>query len=172
MMRKLYVLSFVFALLMSSKVVAQDLDFKVGLNVATESEKTGLFLGAEYGLTPVIDLVAGISFFTPESNTYNDPFTGNRIKTRAGLWMFDINGNYNFPVGDGFTLYPLAGLNVTTVSWKVDNERDSDSELGVNIGGGASYDINDKLDAFLEVKYILGDFDQACLGLGVLLRLN
>lgn len=134
---------------------AQDVSLKFGWTYAFDSDEAGINLGAKYGVTPEIDLAAGLSFYFP-GRDYN-------------LWMFDIDGHYNFPMGGGLTLYPLAGFNFTTAGW--DNhsglEEYNHTEFGVNIGGGAQFQIVDQIGAFAELKYILGDYDQGVFGLGV-----
>ncbi|WP_258105315.1 porin family protein [Marinoscillum sp. MHG1-6] len=153
-------------------VDAQDLDLKGGLAFGTEIDKLGINLGAKYGVTPEIDVEAGLTFFFPESTSFTDPFSGTTTTIKTGFWMFDINGLYNFQLDSKFRAYPLAGLNFSTGTVKIDNNRNSNTEVGLNIGGGAAYAVSDKLDAFLELRYILGKADQGIIGFGVYYALN
>ncbi len=153
------------ALLSSFAVSAQQIGLRGGFAYTTEIEKLGLNLGGQYSINPEIDLSAGFTFFTGESTS----IFGTTIK--SNFWMFDIDGHYNFNVENDFTIYPLVGLNFTTASVKIGDNRDSTTELGLNIGGGAKYALTDALDAFFELKYIIGDFDQGVIGLGVVYKL-
>lgn len=56
-----------------------------------------------------------------------------------GLDFFEINGNltYDFPVEDAEVLpFALAGLNIARAS----NEISSNTEMGLNVGGGIKFD--------------------------------
>lgn len=160
-MKKTILLSaFVFALALASQ--AQDLDLKAGLTFPATSEKLGLNVGAKYGITPEIDAEAALSLFAPTK-------VGD---SKFNIWMLDLNGHYNFEVQDGFIAYPLAGLNFTGATSKVGDTRAGNTELGLNIGGGAMYQISDPLKVFLDLRYVLGNADQAIIGFGVYYALN
>ena len=167
-MKKLITTTLVLALLSSANA---QIELRGGFSFATTSEKLAFQLGAQYAITPEIDLAGNLSFYFPEKTEFTDPFSGNTTTIKSGLWMIDIDGHYNFPLDNGFSGYPLAGLNLSTFTANVDGSGDSNSEVGLNIGGGLAYEISDLLDAFLELKYIIGNADQAVLGLGVLYKL-
>lgn len=84
------------------------------------------------------------------------------------MWSFDIDGHYNFELMDKLKAYPIAGLNLSGVSVDVNGTKTSDTEVGFNIGAGATYEITDKLAGLFEIKYTLGKYDQAVIGIGVL----
>lgn len=140
---------------------AQDLDLKGGFGYAMQSEKLGLNIGAKYGITSEIDAEAGFTFFVPETGTVGG------VDYRYGLWMFDVNGHYNFGINSDFYAYPLLGFNVTGTRDKRGNNKSSNTELGLNIGGGAVYEITSALGAFVELKYITGQYDQGMFGFGI-----
>ena len=76
------------------------------------------------------------------------------------LSMFSINGDVHYAFElDGFTLYPLAGINFSMARYE--NEfigSRSESQLGLNLGGGGMYHITEDLHAFGELKaVIVGD---------------
>ena len=86
--------------------------------------------------------------------------------------FFLKRGAYLKPLNDKFTVYGLAGLNFT--SWSVDHKivgfdiGGGGTNLGVNVGGGSYLNINDKMKGFGELKYVIGNFDQLVLNVGVL----
>ena len=86
----------------------------------------------------------------------------------SDVTWFELNADihYLFPVVDKLKLYPLGGLNLTRVSYK-DN---SDTELGLNIGGGAQYGVFSNLDLIGELKYVTGDADQLVISAGVVFK--
>jgi outer membrane protein X len=88
-----------------------------------------------------------------------------------GLDMFDINANahYIFPMASNVRVYPLAGFSFSKWSanagdgWEV-----STSKFGVNLGGGAEFDISDNLMMNFELKYqLISKFDQSVISMGV-----
>jgi outer membrane protein X len=138
-----------------------------GISYGTEIENIGLNLRGQYSITESIDVVGGFTFFLPKKTSQSIPFFGT-IETKSTLWTFDIDGHYNFTINDKFGFYPLAGLNISAASVDIDGNKASDTEAGLNIGAGATYNINDKLAAFTEIKYTIGNMDQAVIGIGVL----
>ena len=60
---------------------------------------------------------------------------------------------------EGINLYALAGLN-----WVTDFDF---GEVGANLGGGLNKDLNESLNGFAELKYVVGDADGLALTLGV-----
>ncbi len=138
-----------------------------GISYGTEAETIGFNLRGQYNITESIDVVGGFTFFLPKKTSQAIPFFGT-IETKSSLWTFDIDGHYNFNINDKFGFYPLAGLNISGASVDVDGTKAKDTEVGFNIGAGATYEINDKLAAFTEVKYTIGNFDQVVIGIGVL----
>ncbi|MEQ9097860.1 MAG: outer membrane beta-barrel protein [Imperialibacter sp.] len=164
-MRKFIILSF-FGALCFLQVKAQDVSLKGGLGYAMQSEKLGVLLGARVGLTPKIDLAGGFGLFFPD--TYNN---GNGTKVKSNIWMFDVDGHYNFTPGGAVKLYPLVGINFTTGKVKVNDTKTTNTEVGLNMGGGLAYSFTSKIDGFFEIKYILGNADQGMLGFGVFYKL-
>ncbi|OFX83974.1 MAG: hypothetical protein A2W99_03530 [Bacteroidetes bacterium GWF2_33_16] len=140
-----------------------------GISYGTEIETIGINLRGQYSITETIDIVGGFTFFFPKKSSQEIPFWGT-IETKSSLWTFDIDGHYNFTINDKFGFYPLAGLNISGASVDIDGNKTSDTEAGLNIGAGATYSINDKLAAFTEIKYTIGNMDQAVIGIGVLYR--
>lgn len=132
---------------------AQDFSVKLGWAYAFDADEGGINLGAKYGITREIDLAGGFTFFYPGENW--------------NYWMLDIDGHYNFPMGNGLTLYPLVGFNFTTAGYNGPGDNYSNTDFGLNLGGGAQFTIFDPLAAYIELKGIVGDASQGVLGLGL-----
>ncbi len=88
------------------------------------------------------------------------------IALQAGLFnqhkvtgRFDADFHWFFNPDAGIQLYPLAGLD-----WAVQNKY---NRAGVNIGGGAMFDLNAETRLFLEAKYVAGDWDGFAFTAGV-----
>ncbi len=112
-----------------------DQAFGVNLSYADDLETVGLGVKYQYSFTK---RVRGEGSF--------DYFFENR-----GLKAWDLNANvhYLFPLDKKFTLYPLAGLTLVHLS----AFGGSDSNFGINLGGGGSYEIDSKWRANVEMKY-------------------
>ena len=87
-------------------------------------------------------------------------------KDYVSFWNGEVNVEYLFKVGDGFTIYPLAGLDI--LGWSVENGG-SDSKLGLNLGVGAEYAISEKLSLKAEYNYKTNYDGWSLLKLGVVI---
>lgn len=128
----------------------------VHLTYGTEISSLGLGVKYQYNITDNIRLEPSINYFFEKD----------------GIDMFDFNAtaHYLFPVQDNLRFYPLAGL--TFAHWSadlgVDGAEITNSKFGVNLGGGAEYDITNELMINFEVKYqFVSDLDQAIFSLGI-----
>ncbi|MFZ6012318.1 MAG: outer membrane beta-barrel protein [Bacteroidota bacterium] len=126
----------------------------------SEVEQPGLGVNAEFMLNDKMAISPNLLFYFPEK------FTGGKYS----YWELNGNFNYYFFDKDAIAVYGLAGLNVTTIKVKYDNNSffasASDSEFGLNIGGGVNFNAGGIIP-FSEVKYTLSDFDQLVLILGI-----
>lgn len=88
--------------------------------------------------------------------------------TDATVFTLDADFHYNFNLDRNWTLYPLLGLIWFHAADGFDESNKDYNKLGVNIGGGARYNINRDWAAFTEVKYQwVTDFDDMFFTLGV-----
>lgn len=179
-MKKLLILSiaFIFSLFLFNQSNAQTAEtdddveiqnIKLGVGLAFGSgvgsgsldNDLGLRVDGYYPVDPQIRVGGDFTFYFPKSEGGVD-FT---------VWELNFNGNYIFLEEDGLTLYGLAGINITGLSASFDGDSSSDTEIGLNLGGGAEYPL-DFADLFGEIKFggIGGDADQFVLGAG--LRFN
>ena len=76
--------------------------------------------------------------------------------------VFALDVDYHFVIkSDTGTsrFYPLAGID-----FKFNGDG---SDFGINLGGGANFMMTEKLAAFVELKYVISDWDGFGVGLGV-----
>lgn len=76
---------------------------------------------------------------------------GFRNKSIA-TWDVNIDAHYQFFFGKGMRAYPLAGFTVMGYQTKISSYKDNTTCVGMNIGGGFQYDINDAWAVYTEMK--------------------
>lgn len=117
-------------------------------------DETGIGVVAEFGVAQKVSIA-------PQFILY---FPGNDFS----FFELNLNANYYFFNQDVFELYGLGGLNFARFGYPVGGgERDSNTELGLNLGIGTNFQINKKFVPFAELRFTIGDYDQLALGLGV-----
>lgn len=160
MIKKLFATLLV-AVIGVSAVAQEKGDVAVGANISygTEISSPGIGVKGQYNLTDAVRGEASFDYFLENS----------------GMKMFDVclNLHYLFSAGEKVSVYPLAGLSVTNFTAKYEyQEYDysdslSTTKLGVNLGGGVQYAVNEKVNIGLELKYqIISGFDQFILAAG------
>ena len=150
-------------------------DKAVGVNLSygTEISSIGIGVKGQYNITDVIRGEASFGYFLE--------------KDGMKMWDINVNAHYLFPVAEKIKVYPLVGFTYSNWrgGWSIDDEETrewmkelgaEDDELGetsnmgrfgVNLGGGASYDLTDKLSLNFELKYqLISDFNQAVFSIG------
>ena len=149
-----------FSLICHQSALAQAGQIKLGAGLlyGTEVEGIGIQGNGLYEITTEIDIAASVNIFFPdESDTGLDSW-----------WTVNGDVHYNVYSSDQLSkLYGLAGLNITTIEVGPFDE----GEIGLNLGGGASFDVNFG-SIFGEIKYVISDFDQLVIGAGVRFPLN
>jgi len=152
-MKKLVVLFSMMFFIMGSAFAQKGIQAAgVHLSYGTEIESFGIGVKYQYNITDNIRLEPSMNYF----------FENN------GVDMFDLNANahYLFPMASNIRVYPLAGL--TFASWDAGKGVDNITRLGVNLGGGAEFDIADNLMLNFELKYqFVSDLDQAIFNVGI-----
>src|SRR5690554_3836058 len=140
---------------------------KAGIHFGYGSEIERPLIGAnaEFGLTDKISIAPDFTYYFTEKIDY--------LKT--SMWELNANAHYYFMDNDKFKVFGLGGLNYTHVKvtwdgpsfWGIGgNPSESDGEIGFNLGGGATYDLTDKIQAFSTLKYTIGSTDQVVLFVG------
>lgn len=129
-------------------------EFKVGGGLAygSEVEAIGIQVGAVYDFTEEISGAADFIIYFPDGYDW---------------WELNVNGHYRFFSEDNISVYGLAGLNYATLSVDFGQFGSaSDSELGLNLGGGAEFGL-DFAKLYTELKYVVGNADQLGISAGL-----
>ena len=115
----------------------------------------GIEAKANFGITEAISISPSIDYFLI------DDFDG------GTFLMFNVDGHYNFEVGEGFVAYPLVGINYYHFSYDIPEYtilgvtygggNISDGDIDLNIGGGATYALSDSMKLYAEVKFMRSD---------------
>ena len=140
-------------MLMSVSTFAQQGTATIGAHgVLGLSGNKNMGIGANIGYE-VINNVRGVAEF--------DYFFKKDYVTQ---WLVQANAEYLFRVADGFAIYPLAGINLYGFKWDADlwGTSESDSKVGMTIGGGVEYQIIPSLALKVEYNY-LTQYDGASL---------
>lgn len=142
----------------------ENIDVGVGLVYGSQIESLGITADAYYAINNNLRVGGGLTYFFPEDTP----------GANVNWFSVDLNGHYFLYSEDQLDIYGLAGLNILIQSVNYDNNQfddTSNSEVGLNIGGGVEYAL-DFADLFGELKLagLGGDADQLVLGAG--LRFN
>jgi outer membrane immunogenic protein len=136
------------------------------LGYGSEIEQLAIGANAEFFLNEKMAIAPSIAFYLPQED--------GPVKTN--LWELNGNFHYYFVSEDMISVYGLGGLNFTTVHVKFDgfgaDFDDSQTEIGLNLGGGINFKVTDKIIPFGELKYAISDFDQVAIFFGVKFQLS
>lgn len=147
---------------------AQD-QTKIGgyLAYGTEIENIGIGVNAEFPIADKLTIAPGFTYFLPKDEY------GVKVN-----W-FEVNGNINYYFLDtsSISVYGLGGLNYSSVKVSYDNSTAfgafgssasvSDGRFGLNLGGGANFEIGSNILPFAELKYVIIDGGQLVIAAGV-----
>ena len=98
------------------------------------------------------------------------------ITSKATTFLHGIstqNAQYLFPLKKGFTIYPFAGLSYLHSSYSYDLgyigvKSSGAGKLGLNLGGGLDYQLNDKVKLNVEPRFqLISGFNELVLNVGV-----
>ena len=137
----------------------------------TNSGHFGVGVQGRYNFTEKIRGAASFNYYFQTNNVSG--------------WDLNANAQYLFPVGNGFTLYPLAGLTYLHATAHIDKlveayvgnlvegaNNVSTGKLGVNLGGGVDYQLNDKIKLNAEPRLqLVGGSNELVLSVGVVYSL-
>ncbi|MCB0683223.1 MAG: outer membrane beta-barrel protein [Saprospiraceae bacterium] len=134
------------------------------------SAGAGLAYGTDSGVNGdgAIGIQARAMYQFMENIRGSANFTFFLVDDPVNFSTLNVDGHYLF-LNESFLVYALAGLNLAFVSVDLGAFGDaSDSELGLNLGGGIQLPITDALGLLGEVKYVIGDADQLVLTVGAI----
>lgn len=130
----------------------------LGLGYGTEIEEPGILLDGEFFINEELSL-------SPDLIIY---FVEDGPGVKRGFWEFNANVHYYFVPSGVAQVYGLAGLNLATATVDVEGfDKSSETELGLNLGIGANFDVGGKIKPFTEFKFTVSEFDQAVLLFGI-----
>lgn len=136
---------------------------KDGSGIDQIDNNLGIKVDGIYTINEDVRAGAGFGFYFPHEQ--------NGVKQT--VWKLNFNGNYLFFSEDKLILYGLAGINITGISFDYSNQTGgglafsgSNSEIGLNIGGGLEYGL-DFAGLFTELKYDISNYDQLAIGAGL-----
>lgn len=147
-------------------------DMAAGANLSygTKDGYNNFGVGAkfQYNLTDALRLEPSATYFFK--------------KDYLSMWDINVNLHYLFPLGEKFSIYPLAGVSLLGAKadyddwvddvleeWGVEGGGGSSSEtkFGANLGAGAQYWLTSGFALTFEVKYqLVSDFDRPVFTLG------
>jgi len=151
-MKKILLTTVVLLIAVASTSFAQS-RFGAGLVYGTEVEAIGVGVHGEFFLNDKVALAPGFNYFFAD-----DPLT---------WWEVNANANYYFTSSGAASVYGLAGLNLATIGIDTPLFDDSTTELGLNLGVGANFDINASVMPYTQLRFVVGDADQVALGFGL-----
>lgn len=128
-----------------------------GVNLLYGSEIESMGFGARFNYA-VIDQLRGqveIDYFFKHDNTN---------------WCdVSLNAEYLLPIkNDVLYIYPKAGMTYSMVTYKAEGEKDEENHVGLNLGAGLEYEINERFAATLEYRHtIIRTVDQGSFAIGV-----
>ncbi|MEQ8475038.1 hypothetical protein [Fulvivirga sp.] len=125
-----------------------------GLSYGTDVEELGLNLNGEFFLKSNLAL-------SPEFNYFF-------IDGPGSFWTINADGHFYFNRSSQASFYGLGGINLATAGF----DGNTDTELGVNLGAGANFELNKSVTPFAQLKFVVGNADQAVFSFGVRFDLN
>lgn len=141
---------------------------KVGVHFGygTEIKKAAIGANAEFGITDKITIAPDFTYFLTEKTEF----------VKVSFWELNANAHYYFLDEDKFKVFGLGGLNYAHSKVTMDiplggifgggDGSFGGSKIGLNIGGGATYDLADRIQAFSTLKYALGGAEQLAIFIG------
>ena len=141
---------------MSVSAMAQDKKYGVGINLlyGTKIENIGFGVKGQYYATDAVRVEANAAYFM-EKNDWK-------------MWDVNLVGHYLIPIGEKFSVYPLAGIGITNWSTNVFNGK---IKFVIDLGGGFQFDVAEDFAVNAEVKYqIIQDFNQAVFAIGAVYK--
>jgi len=166
-------------ILLSTPFFSSFAQIKIGAKLGYGSEIESLGLGAKgtYDINDQFRGSAELMYFFGNTTETSVPATlfSQALDSKTTVSQFNINTDvhYLFSVNNSaFLPYALGGLNFSVVRTSMEtgqlNSDSSDTFIGLNLGAGGTYQLNDQLDLFSELKYIINDFDQLVFSVGIL----
>jgi hypothetical protein len=148
--------------------VGGGLTFSPGVdNITYKTGNPGFNARGVFDLADRFWAVPSFTFYVPKSRT-------SAAGDKQTSWFFSFDGDITFTLATEKTLlfYALAGFNITNLysGFKSDNtELENSYEVlpGLNIGTGIEMIVADDINAFTQVKYVVGKYQHLVISIGV-----
>ena len=137
--------------------------------------------GSVYGIYSVnnkIDIVPNATYFFPHEKIIDTPLdTGTVTYT---WWSVNVDGHYVVFEKSVFQFFGLMGLNITNETkledYNTQGQRFKNKSIttkpALNVGAGVQFQLSKFFIPFIEIKYVLGERDQAVASVGFLIRIK
>lgn len=122
----------------------------------TDWKRFGIGAEGRYYIADQVRLAPDLVLFFPKNNT-------------IGMDI-NVNAHYVFPLQDGLSIYPLAGLQMSNNRWSKSGDSNSWTDFGFNLGFGADYELDSKSYVNAQFQYTLNDWDYALFTVGYGIR--
>ncbi len=155
MKKQLFLIAVVGFLFAAGSASAQKIG--VFLGYGTEVEELGIGVSGEFNINSKVSIAPSFIYWFPE-----DPIS---------WWEFNANVNYYFATAGSADFYGLAGLNLFGYDYDIDGV-DGGTEVGLNLGAGANFNIGKNWEPFTELKFVIGDADQLGLFFGAKFKIG
>jgi opacity protein-like surface antigen len=136
--------------------------FRVGAGLVFGSEAgigkggAGINIGGEYFFTENVSAAPSFTYFFKSKEEYSNGY--NQVASTVQYNSINLDGRYYFHEMNNFTFYGLAGISIVSVKAAVEYDGRStsgaaDSEMGLNLGAGLIYPLNETFSLNGQVKY-------------------
>ena len=172
-MKKFIVIPILIVLFISAnaqiKSVAGGLLFSSGIDFNTTSTgNPGFFGKVNIGLIKRMQLAPSMAVY--KAGKGGDQFSGTERKNY--MFQGDLDLKYRIMRDDNLTLVGFSGLNMTGIFSKVNEATTLINEFeinpGLNLGAAVEMNIDNTYEAVISGKYIVSEFSQFVISIGVL----
>ena len=74
---------------------------------------------------------------------------------------------YHFEMDGNIKPYAGGGLGFNIGKFSVEDESESETDIGIHLLGGASMSLSPKMDGYAEFKYVISDCDYTAIFVGI-----
>jgi hypothetical protein len=172
------ILSFILIISGFITVNAQLNRFGGGLTFNTPISSPDLHIGnpgfnfrGVYEINRKFFIIPSVTFQLPKTKHYRDPYLGN-IEKLTLLASIDANITYALAIEKELLFYALVAPNFTNIysDWEPETaERKDKYQLcpGIGIGTGIEMIVEKNVNAYAQIEYVLGKYQQLVIFIGV-----
>jgi len=145
------------------------------LSLAVGDVVTNIGVGGkfQYNVLDPIRLEGSLSLFLPSKFTVNDGWFGSQsLYGTLSMWDISANVHYLINVSDQYNVYPLLGLSLLGATVKFLDVKDTETGIGLNIGGGMDFNINEQVAINGEIRGRFGEWSRFIISVGLIFKFN